>query len=291
MNIVIPTFEHHFNNNLHFLGSFQLYCKDKDKVSIFFICSQSNIDSFKSIISDFQDINIYVYTLHDLVKNVDSIDIDDSISTFNHKYSYQSLKKLLAYSVVKGDYLVIDSENLCLKDFFFSDVWAKLKKNEFSYTTHIYDELSIKVLKEVNMMLDTDYPYWFFNTSFWFFEYDHVKDLIKYFSDKGLIFNQFKDAWFFEYQLYCTFLVKMNKKQIYDVYSIANKNYNFEKDLIEIQWFWAYVCRALNNNNVMAYCKFLDETDEKITRLHWMPDNIKNTIIENSKICIGTFHF
>jgi hypothetical protein len=72
---------------------------------------------------------------------------------------------------------------------------------------------------------------------------------------------------------------------------VANKNYNFENDLENIKWFWAYVCRVLNENNVIAYCKFLDETDERITRLHWMPDNIKNIILENSNVCIGTFHF
>jgi hypothetical protein len=161
------------------------------------------------------------------------------------------------------------------------------------YNTYIYDDLSKKVLSEVNTILNTEYPYWFFNTSYWFFEYEHVNSLIQYFIDNGLgfVFDQLKNVWFFEYQLYCVFLLKTNKKQIQSIFTIANKNYNFEKDLINIQWFWAYVCRTLNENNVQAYCCFLDETNERITRLHWMPDNIKYKILENSNVCIGTFHW
>jgi hypothetical protein len=31
--------------------------------------------------------------------------------------------------------------------------------------------------------------------------------------------------------------------------------------------------------------------DEKITRLHWMPEKFVNKIIESTKVSIGTFHW
>lgn len=222
---------------------------------------------------------------------VDNIDFIDSINNFNQKYSYQSLKKLLAYSIIKDDYVVLDSENLCLKEFYFKDMWKLMKTNKIYYTTTLFDDLSIRVLNESNKLIDADYPYWFFITSYWFFEYNHVCSLINLLKLNGPILYLLKDVYFFEYQLYCSFLYKHQLKVFENVFTIANKEYNFEDHLNRTNWQWAYICTAINNENVLAYCNFLEVTNERITRLHWMPTDIKDIILSNTQVCIGTFHW
>jgi len=45
------------------------------------------------------------------------------------------------------------------------------------------------------------------------------------------------------------------------------------------------------NYNVLNYINVLNELNEKIIRLHWTSEEIKNNIITNSNVCIGTFHW
>ena len=132
MNIVIPSYEKHLSYNLNFLESFRKYCNDKQRVIINFICCNSNQNEFFQLKEKFKDLNINIFTLSQLIKKVDGIDFDDSPCNFITKYSLQSLKKLLSYSIVDSDYLAIDSENLCVKDFYFQDIIDSMKMKKIN---------------------------------------------------------------------------------------------------------------------------------------------------------------
>ena len=119
MNLVIPTYNKHYNYNIKFLESFRTYCLDKNDVKINFIVNSSEYELFSNLKSIFNDININIVKFSDLLLKVDNENYSDNVSFFSTKYPLQSLKKLLAYICVDTDYIVFDSENLCVKEFYF----------------------------------------------------------------------------------------------------------------------------------------------------------------------------
>jgi len=54
---------------------------------------------------------------------------------------------------------------------------------------------------------------------------------------------------------------------------------------------YEYIITTINSDNVLNYINVLNELNEKIIRLHWTSEEIKNNIITNSNVCIGTFHW
>ena len=300
MNIVIPTYEHHFRYNFNFLESFDTYCLDKKNVNIYIIGRNASRDYLNTWFKQFSNLNIFVYTLSDLIYNVDGITIDDTDDNyFTVKYQLQSLKKLLAYTVTNGDYIVMDSENLCLKPFYFSDIFSSQKNKKLIYCKRIHTEdntLGISLMKNSNSMLNTNDSNWYFIKSYWFFEYDYVKLLVDELKKFGTLYLYLQDKIFFEYQLYCMFLYKNNIKEFEEIDNINNEEYNFNELLkkggrLGPGFDAEYICTVLNIDNVKYYCNILNKMDERIVRLHWMDEITKNYIIENTNICIGTFHF
>ena len=54
---------------------------------------------------------------------------------------------------------------------------------------------------------------------------------------------------------------------------------------------YEYICSTINDETISNYIRLLNMLDEKITRLHWMPEKFVNKIIESTKVSIGTFHW
>lgn len=287
--IVIPTYKKHFNYNLNFLESFDKFCIDKKKVIINFILTTYDIEEFNNYISKFNNINIKLYTLSELVYNVVSIKIDDNPNNFLTKYSLQSIKKLFAYTITNNnDYIVIDSENLCIKKFYMENIFKDLKIKPIFYSKIIKD-IQIKVVEDCNNILNiqNNINFWFFLKSYWFFEYEIVNELIIYLkNNSNNIFDLLQNKIFFEYQLYSTFIFCNKSKEFILIdEKINNEIENFENDNYE------YLCVKLNNNNIEKYCNFVNKFNEKILRLHWMDNGIEKNIINNTNICIGTYHW
>lgn len=68
MNIVIPTYNKHYQYNINFLDSFDLYCLDKKEVKINFIVSSLDYDLFNNFKEKYQELNINIFKLSDLIK-------------------------------------------------------------------------------------------------------------------------------------------------------------------------------------------------------------------------------
>jgi len=187
---------------------------------------------------------------------------------------------------------------LCLKPFYSSDIFNSQKNRKIFYCEKIYveDITGTILMKHINTMLKTNDNKWYFIKSYWFFEYSYVKLLIDEIKKNGLIYFYCKDKIFFEYQLYCNFLYKNRLKEFEDIGIIANKEYNFKKllkyeSLLGPNCHIEYICTVLNIDNVKYYCNLINELDDRIVRLHWMNDDIKDYIVQNTNVCIGTFHW
>lgn len=291
MNIVIPTYEKHYDYNVKFLESFDLYCLDKNDVKINFIVNSNEYELFNELKNI--NLNINIIKFSDLLLKIDGENYPDNIGFFNTKYPLQSLKKLLAYTCVDTDYVVFDSENLCIKNFYFYDIFKTLKNKPIIYCDKTYYELQKTVLESTNKLLDTNLNNWFFVKSYWFFELEHVDNLINYLKQKNntTITLLLKDVIFFEYQLYCEYLFKYKLKEFINSESFTEKEINFEKLLQDAKHNYEYINVVLTIDNVENYINILNNLDERIIRLHWIDEKIKNKIINDTNIAIGTFHW
>jgi len=296
MNIVIPTYENHLTYNINFLNSFKKYCNDKEYVTINFICCNYNKNIFLELKENFNDLNINIFTLSQLIKKVDHIDFDDSPNNFNTKYPLQSLKKLLSYSIVDGDYLAIDSENLCTKDFYFQDIIDSVKTKKIKYSAEYYhsNPLQCEVIDNCNKLLDYQNNNWCFMDSYWYFEREIVSKLI----DELVKINNIdkitfilKDIIFFEYQLYSSFIFKYDLKEKISTDQILDNEKKLKSNLNNSGHSYEYICSTITDDTICNYIGLLNMLDEKITRLHWMPEKFVNKIIESTKVSIGTFHW
>lgn len=296
-NLVIPTYEKHYQYNVNFLDSFLLYCEDKQDVLIHFIVSNSNKDMFNNLIIKYPLVNIKITTLTTLINLVQGNETyDDSaenLSNFNTKYPFQSLKKLYAYAIVHDDYIVIDSENLCLKSFYMKDVFKNQKQMPIPYTLNVYKPIQHEVLEScdqivVSSLIDPTMrkKAWFFVKSYWFYE-KHILEHLMYNLTRtyGDSFNAVRNHVFFDYQMYAQFA---HRHKLKDFYCVDDKNII---ELIKVEHNFEYVCTVLNHSNVQEYCDYINEQDDRIVRLHWLNDDVKNHIINNTNVCIGTFHW
>ena len=285
--IVIPTYENHFVYNINFLESFEKYCLDKDNVIINFILNKHNINIFTENIRKFNNLFIKLHTLSELINNVDNIEEDDHPNNFSNKYCLQSMKKLFSYTITNNnDFLVMDSENLCLKNFYMKDVFENLKTKPILYSKIIKD-IQVNVVDECNKILNTNINLWFFLKSYWFFEYDYVIQLTAFLKKyNNNVFNLLKNKIFFEYQLYSTYLFLNKLKTFIFIDEIIDNEIEIINDTN-----YEYLCLKLNNNNISKYCGLINKLGENIIRLHWMNNNIKTNIINNTNICIGTYHW
>lgn len=293
MNIVIPTYNRHYDYNINFLNSFNNFCLDKNDVIINFIINSEEFDLFKNLKNEFINLNINIIKLNDLLRLVDNKNYSDSLNAFNNKYSLQSMKKLLAYNIVDTDYIVLDSENLCLKEFYFKDIFNTLKNKKLLYCNKIYDDIQNEVTLNCNNLIEFLNTKWFFVKSYWFYEKKIVNQLILHLKEihNSDITTLLSDKTFFEYQLYCTFLLKNNIKETVCCDAIYDKEYSFRVNLDKIKANYEYIASILNEENVEHYINILNELDERIVRLHWMSESVKNKIIKKTNVCIGTFHW
>jgi len=293
MNIVIPTYNQHHDYNINFLNSFEKFCLDKNDVKINFIINSEEFHLFKNLKNQFTNLNVNIIKLNDLLQAIDNKSYSDSASNFSTKHSLQSIKKLLAYNLVDTDYIVLDSENLCLKEFYFKDIFNTLKSKKLLYCNETCHGIQKEVILNCNNLINFSNTKWFFIKSYWFYEKELVNQLILCLKQihNSDITSLLSDKTFFEYQLYCTFLLKNNIKEVVCCDTIYQEKYNFQSILATSKHNYEYICTALNEENIDYYIDILNKSDERIVRLHWMDENIKNKIIEKTNVSIGTFHW
>ena len=293
MNIVIPTYNRHYQYNINFLESFRQYCLDKNDVKINFIVSSNEYDLFSNLKTMFLDLNVFIIKFSDLLYNVDGKQYPDDQRFFSTKYPLQSLKKLLAFSVVDSDYIVFDSENLCLKSFNFRDIFKTLKNKPIIYCDNTYQEIQKNVIDSCNLVNNFNTDKWFFLKSYWFYELEHVSGLINDLKEthKKDIFILLREIIFFEYQLYCNYLYKNKLKEFLSTDDLLSETYDFKTILDENENNYEFINSSLTEENVDYYIQILNNLDERIIRLHWLDETLKNKIIEKTNVSIGTFHW
>jgi hypothetical protein len=288
MNIVIPTYSDHFRYNELFLESFQKFCIDKQNVIINFVITSDESHLIDYLFLKYENLNLKKLILSDLISQVDGISVKDNLWFFIDKYSLQSVKKLYSSIEIDGDYLVIDSENLCLKDFYMSEIFDLCEKQKILFTNVYYQNIQHKVINSCNELLGCSGDKWFFLRSYWFYKKDLVNKLFDFLRTKNeCIVSLLASKTFFEYQLYSSFLYEYNLENFLNTDLILTNEF----DILSEKNNYEYIISDINDNNLDNYLKIIDSLEERIIRLHWTTEEIKNKILESSKVCIGTFHW
>jgi hypothetical protein len=293
MDICIPTYPPHYKYVEKFIDTYYIHCKNVKNIRINVIISSGEEDFFKKFGN-----KINVITLKTLIKNVDGVDINEEyLLNSMSKYSFQSIKKIYS-SIFFKDSIIFDSENECVNDFTEDEVGKFIIDNQNKI---YFSKLSIQPLQSCvirnsnNLLLNPSYNsnIWMFVQSYWVFNNDVVCHMKKFLEDTHgkKLYELFKENILFEYVLYTAWCYihqeKYNMKfiNLEDILpkTIVNK--------IIHPWNSEYVCRFVDDINISQYCDYLNSENILISRLHWMDENNKKSIIDNTIIKIGTLHY
>lgn len=303
--LIIPTYTHHFSCNEKFLESFSQFCVDPENVDINFILSDNDINKFMEISNKFNHLQIRLWTLKEILqKNDISVDEGELLSRIG-KFNYQSIKKIYAcYTLGYEETIVLDSENVFVRPFEIKSIFDKVSKNKIIYTD---DNIPLDIQKDVTrncakILGGTDYNLWMFNTSFWFFERQAVRDLMEYVleTNNRSLFDILCDPGFsplFEAVLYNWFVHKFDYG--YSFVSLNKIMKEVFKDKFEyvqdkVSKFIAafeYVCVALDESTKVELTEFINKYEVDIMSFSFSSPELTQYCIDNSNVKCKTYFY
>ena len=212
MDIVIPTYNGHFEYMDKFLDTFELNCEDHNEVTINLIISVDDTEIFENLSKKHPKLKIRLMIFKDLIEKYDGIKVDEtellkSVGRFN----YQSIKKLFGALETNNKYVCIfDSECLFIRKFRMRE-YINDNKNKIMYCSKMSQtkngvETHAKYMQRLmNDFIGLDDPNWYLETYMWIFRRDILLDLKSYIDTKCGHITQHKKDMFIEYAyyLYC----------------------------------------------------------------------------------------
>jgi hypothetical protein len=282
--LLIPTYNRHFQYNRNFLQSCDKYCIDN--LNITFVITEKERQIFNSVINGYK---AQVITLHELIKDTLSIDIDeDHLLHKIGKFNFQSLKKI--YGALKYDYsIVLDSENLCINKFNSNQLIDNIieDKNIF-YSNKMLDSNMVNVTVNASNLLNCTFDKYFFQTSYWLYEKNIVQDLL---NQHNLYEYFLKTSPNFEAVIYSAFINKNNHKY---KYNFINTEDIFGKEIcdeLSSHGFTPEHFCIIANKYIDRYCNWINKYHIPVARMHWISEDNVSYIKKQTNIKIGTFHY
>jgi hypothetical protein len=289
MNICIPTYPPHFIFVDRFIGSY--YSRGKNiKNSINVIVSSGEEEYFKK----YGD-KVNVITLKELIRRVDGVDIDDNyLLNVMNKFSYQSIKKLYSALLFK-DCIVLDSENECVNDFSEDTLNTFIEDNihKIYYTELGMQPIQVDINRNSNRLIENgvyNEKVWMFVHSYWIYDSDIVSQLKQFLENtyKKKLYEIIMENMIFDYVLYSWWCLKNKEEYNIKLINIDNLLPKTITNKMGNPWNAEYTCRFLTSDTIDDYCKYLNNENILISRVHWMDEIIKNYIVENTNTIIGT---
>ena len=276
MNIIVPTYPPHFLWNKLFLKSFKKHCINYEKSSIQFIVNKNDYSNFIEVIKELLDENIKIKIFEKILINCGQKYIFYPTNDYE-KYSFQSIKKM--FSVIDSEYeknLVLDSENIVVKDFKFEELF--INEDKIFYCDWITSHVQNNVVNSCNRLLNLNNTKWFFETSFWIYNKQEFIDIIEYIIKNNNIEKQnlvayLKNFVFFEKNLYDLWKIKI-KGQSNDIFN-QDDCLTYFKDspilnelngkLITTEHMISYIS---NEEDIEKYIKFVNNRNYNILRVN-----------------------
>ena len=252
MDIVVPTYEGHYEYMKKFLDTFKINCIDRDDVTINLVIAKGESKIFDKLRQEYDGLRIKLMIFSELIEKYEGTQINeiDLIRDIG-KFSYQSLKKLFGALETNNKYVCIfDSECLFIRKFRMSE-YIKNNVNRYVFCSRMVnkpcDDSHAKYMQNLmNEMMGTNDNNWYLELYMWIFRRDILIELKNFLEKKwGKLILYKKDSFIeYGYYLYC----KMNTKKYpeiewIDTYEILRDN--MPKDSFEM---WC--------NNTHPWCMF-----------------------------------
>lgn len=217
MDIVIPTYNEHYNYMTKFLDTFSLNCEDKDNVVINLVVTSDDYELFNKLIPNYQKLKINIMILKDLVKKYENIDVDENtlLNTIG-KFTFQSLKKLYGSLETGNKYICLfDSECLFIRKFKMSD-YINNNLNRYMYCSKMTHNMCTNthanyIQNLMNDLMNTSDNNWYLEVYLWILRRDILLELKTFLENKCGKLTSHNEDTFIEYcyYLYC----KINKNK------------------------------------------------------------------------------
>ena len=219
--LVIPTFTGHLIQVKLFLESFVQFCKDKKKIPVKLIISESDSQAFAEIVEEFSPLlNLEILTLKTILQAEENISVDENeLLKKVGKFNFQSLKKIYGVKYFDHDCaLVLDSEALLIRPTKFSEIFEDfLKKKFIIYSKHGDNSTQLDVTENVLKILKKKFhDMWMFEYQYWFYEKERVNQLFTHIqktTKKTLYQNLESFSPIFEFNLYTFYLFFFHRKK------------------------------------------------------------------------------
>lgn len=298
--IILPTFSGHFTQASNLIKTIKetspllqidiIISKDDDK--LFAIYNNDPICNVKFI--------------EDLVKSYSGIDITGSeLLKGIGKFRFQAIKKILGvYSCDTDLALILDSETNIVRD--LNEMFTQgLENTTVLYSlrdwSKIPESLTTEVRREVNLLLEQQNDYWFFESFNWVYDVNILKDMLNSIESRFGKDWIFRNAALFECQLYYQYAFNDNAKykfvRVEDLF-LEHFGEDYGQKIVDRFWrssftFCGMIEYAAHLMSRTEYVGFV--TDPKVTKhlrlLRHEPPVIYDVVDEARAKCPEEFYF
>jgi hypothetical protein len=234
MDIVVPTYNGHYEFMRKFLATFVLNCEDKDDVTINLVISNNDNKLFCKFIDEYPTLKIKIMIFKVLVEKYNGIVIEeDNLLKSIEKFSYQSLKKLYgALETNNQQVCIFDSECLFIRKFKMRD-YINENINRCIYCSRmiynrVCDNTHAKYMqKNMIELMGTNDQNWYLEVYLWIFRRDILLELKEFLEKKCGKLSSIKKDFFIEYcyYLYCKMNIsKYPEMEWIDTYTLLQNN-------------------------------------------------------------------
>jgi hypothetical protein len=273
-----------------FLRSYRAFAQDR--IPVLFVVTRRDLPEFERVIlPECAGLNVSAVTLEDVLKETVGIEEDpDGLLKRIGKFNYQSIKKLYGAVWCGAEaVLVLDSENVCVKPFALGDLIAREnERKRVIFGSYTLNDITAEVTANAERLLGIKANGFYFQTPYWLYRRDILLRLL----DSCDVYHDLTHAIpHFEGVIYYLFLQKiggfnfvcldreLTRYMGFDVPELMRKNLTTAE----------YICKSITMENIEPYCRFLNDFQIPIARLHGMSEECQKVIISGTPVQIGTF--
>ena len=295
MKLILPTYPPDFKWVNLFVRSVKKFCVDYDDVKIDFIVESENLALLRSNLAELITDNMKIKSVEDILRRNK---YNSKEATFyksgDRKYTYQSIKKILG--VIDSDEefnLVIDSDNIAIKQFEFKELFNNFDK--IYYCDWVTSDLQNCVRNNSNLLIKTNIESWTFESSFWPYKKSIMLKTLENVESVNVIrkeelFNFLNCVpMFFEKCLYDYFTIKNNEN--FEMISQQDaikifKNTKVEKILHNREYTTEHIVLEIDESCAENYISFLNARNYKIARINYLTNEVIIDKIIKKSSCI-----
>lgn len=182
--IITPTFIGHYRYVDKYLMSFCKYVADPESVRICLIISETEQASFEQLVKKYPKADVQIVLFEDILEHFNIADDATGIIKKYGKFTFQTLKKLLAILYLNAEKsLILDSESMWINPCNMKKLFENYFSNPFLTVSNVetkhWDYFSQQVMFNIKYIFNKELKYWPLENFIWFYDLNILKNLFK----------------------------------------------------------------------------------------------------------------